>query len=69
MVEQNRECDMEELTAHCPQATWNQVFLAVDNLSRAGQVALRQQGGGQYKVRLAPHRPADKGQVSLQHHA
>jgi len=68
MVEQRRECDMEELTSHCPQATWNQVFLALDNLSRAGQVALRQQGPGRYKVGLAPQRPA-RSQVSSQHHA
>ncbi len=58
MVKQRRECEMEELTAHYPQATWNQVFLVLDNLSRAGQVTLRQQGPGRYKVGLAPQRPA-----------
>jgi chromatin segregation and condensation protein Rec8/ScpA/Scc1 (kleisin family) len=68
MVEQRRECDMEELTSHCPQATWNQVFLALDKLSREGQVALRQQGPGRYKVGLASQRRIES-QVSSQHHA
>jgi len=68
MVKQRWECEMEELTAHYPKATWNQVFLVLDSLSRAGQAALRQQGPGRYKVRLGPYKPA-KGHISLQHHA
>lgn len=67
MVKQSQECDMEELTSHCPQATWNQVFLTLDNLSRAGQVTLRQQGSGRYKVALASQRRVES-QVSSQHH-
>lgn len=68
MVEQNPDCDVEELTVRCPQATWNQVFLALDGLSRAGQVTLRQQGLGPYKVRPTPQGPANV-QVSSHHHA
>jgi hypothetical protein len=67
MVKQTPDCDMEELTAHCPQATWNQIFLVLDNLSRAGQVTLRQQGSGRYKVELASQRRVES-QVSSQHH-
>lgn len=67
MVEQRQECDMEELTSHCPQATWNQVFLALDKLSREGQVALRQQGPGRYKIGPAPQGPAG-GRISPQQH-
>jgi hypothetical protein len=67
MVEQTPDCDMEELTAHCPQATWNQVFLVLDNLSREGQVTLRRQGPGRYKIGPAPQRPS-RGQASSQHH-
>lgn len=67
MVEQTPDCDMEELTAHCPQATWNQVFLVLDKLSRAGQVTIRRQESGRYKVGLAPQRPS-RGQVSSQHY-
>lgn len=67
MVEQRSDCDLEELAAHCPQATWNQLFLALDGLSRAGQVTLRQQGPGQYKVGLARQRQTES-QSSSQHH-
>lgn len=58
LLEQTPECDVDELTVHCHQATWNQVFLALDQLSRSGQVTLRQQGAGRYKVGLAPQREA-----------
>lgn len=68
MVEQTPDCDMEELAARCPQATWNQVFLVLDNLSRAGQVTIRRQGPGRYKVGLAPQRQSRR-QVSSQQHA
>jgi len=63
IVKQTPDCDVEELTAHCPQATWNQVFLALDNLSRAGRVTLRQEGPGRYKVGLASQRSVNS-QVS-----
>lgn len=63
VVEETPDCDVEELTAHCPQATWNQVFLALDNLSRAGRVTLRQEGPGRYKVGLASQRSVNS-QVS-----
>jgi hypothetical protein len=32
---------MEEIVALCPDLTWNQVFMAIDHLSRTGQVRLR----------------------------
>lgn len=50
MVEQDPDCDVDEWAAHCPQAIWNQVFLTVGNLSRGGQVTLRQQGPGRDKA-------------------
>lgn len=68
MVQQNPDCDVEELTAHCPGATWNQVFLVLDGLSRAGKVTLRRQGPGRYQVALASQKSA-KIEVSLYHHA
>ena len=49
-VEQNLDCDVDELVVHCPQAIGNQVFLSLDHLSRAGQATLRQQGPGRYTV-------------------
>lgn len=35
------ECPLEEVVDLCPDVTWNQVFLAIDHLSRTGQVRVR----------------------------
>jgi len=35
------ECPLEEIMDLCPDVTWNQVFFAIDHLSRTGQVCLR----------------------------
>ena len=67
MVEQIPDCEVEELTANCPQATWNQMFLALVGLSRGERVTLRQQRPGRYMVGPAPQRPTG-GQVSPRHH-
>lgn len=46
-------CDLEELVQECPGLTWNQVFLEIDRLSRAGSVVLSREGRGHYRVRAA----------------
>ncbi len=66
LVEQKLDCDVDELVVHCPEATWNQIFLVLDNLSRKGRVSLRLQEPGRYKVALAPQRPPN-GQDSNQY--
>jgi len=43
--------DLEEITRQCTGLSWNQVFLAVDRLSRIGEVMLVPRGRGSY-----PHR-------------
>ena len=43
-------CFIEELVLACPNLTWNQVFLEVDRLSRAGLVRLTVKGPGLYRV-------------------
>jgi hypothetical protein len=48
-------CDLEELVLECPGLTWNQVFLAVDHLSRSGEIALMPRGRGMYTL-TCPHR-------------
>ncbi len=63
VVEETPDYNVEELAVHCPQATWNQMFLALDNLSRGGRVTLRQEGPGRYKVGLASRRSVNS-QVS-----
>ncbi len=45
-------CRLEELVVACPDLTWKQVFLAVDRLSRTGQVHMTMKGPGIYTVSL-----------------
>ncbi len=44
------ECPMEEVRTLCPELTWNQVFIAIDYLSRAGQVRVTVDGDRTYRV-------------------
>jgi hypothetical protein len=50
-----RMCDLEEVTHQCTNLTWNQVFLAVDRLSRSGELMLVPRDRGLYTVTF-PHR-------------
>ena len=52
-------CDLEEIIRQCPNLTWNQVFLAVDRLSRRGEIRLVPIGRGLYTVTF-PHRQEDR---------
>ncbi|MDH4155614.1 MAG: hypothetical protein OEV01_17725 [Nitrospira sp.] len=44
------DCSMEEVVHLCPELTWNQVFLAIDYLSREGQVCVTLDGDRTYRV-------------------
>jgi len=44
------DCSMEELVNLCPELTWNQAFLAIDYLSRAGQIRVTLDGDRTYRV-------------------
>jgi hypothetical protein len=48
---------MEEVVGLCPELTWNQVFLAIDYLSRTGQICVTIDPGRTYRVQ-ASHVPA-----------
>ena len=51
------DCSLEEVVTLCPELTWNQVFLAIDDLSRAGQVRVTRDGDGTDRVQaLTPSR-------------
>ena len=41
---------LEDVTQQCTNLTWNQVFLAVDRLSRRGEIMLVPMGLGTYCV-------------------
>jgi hypothetical protein len=45
------DCPMEEVGRLCPELTWNQVFLAIDCLSRTGQICVTLESGRTYRVR------------------
>jgi hypothetical protein len=46
------DCTLDELTQHCPDLHWSQIFLEVDRLSRSGELKLTSRGIGSYTVRL-----------------
>ncbi len=39
---------LEEIVQQCPNLTWNQVFLALDHLSRCGRIRLCRRARGGY---------------------
>jgi hypothetical protein len=45
-VRRTRVCDLEDVTRHCTNLTWNQMFLAVDGLRRSGELMLVSRGRG-----------------------
>jgi len=44
------DCSTEELVDLCPELTWNQAFLAIDYLSRSGQIHVTLDGDSTYRV-------------------
>ena len=47
------DCSMEDIPGLCPDLTWNQVFLAIDYLSRTGQVCVTLDPDRTYRVRAS----------------
>lgn len=45
-------CCLDDLVRFCPELTWNQIFLEVDRLSRAGHLRLALIGPGRYAVEV-----------------
>lgn len=45
-------CTFNELVAALPGHTWNQVFMAVDQLSRDGHLVLNRQGRFDYVISM-----------------
>jgi hypothetical protein len=60
----NTDCSMEEVVTLCPELTWNQVFLAIDYLSRAGQVRVTLDGDRTYRVQAHHTVPVAASQPS-----
>ncbi|MGE0643299.1 MAG: hypothetical protein AB7P24_06475 [Nitrospira sp.] len=43
-------CSLKEIVDLCPEFTWHQVFLAIDDLSQKGLVQVTLDAGGTYTV-------------------
>jgi hypothetical protein len=56
LEELGTDCPMEEIVGLCPELTWNQVFLAIDYLSRTGQIRVTLDSCRTYRVAVS--RPA-----------
>jgi hypothetical protein len=56
---------LEELTERLPSFSWNQVFTAVDRLSREGPVTLQRPDSSDYILSLAPRRSVEARHVTL----
>ena len=56
------DCPKEEVVGLCPDLTWNQVHLAIDYLSRTGQVRVTMDANKRYKVQ-ASHPVAEVSEV------
>ena len=46
---------LDEIVVECLDLTWNQVFLAIDRLSREGVLKLTSKENGRYTIRLSNH--------------
>lgn len=64
VIRRTRGCEIEDLLKECPDLTWNQVFLALDRLSRDGRVRLMRKGRGEYVIMPGNHEPAVGGGVT-----
>ena len=53
-LENHGPCTLEALAHKLPICSWNQVFMAVDALSRDGAITLQPQARFQYLVSLSP---------------
>ena len=61
LEELGTDCAMEEIVGLCPDLTWNQVFLAIDYLSRTGQIRVMLDSRTTYRAsasrRFIPENP------------
>ena len=57
-------CTLEELNERLPYSSWNQVFAAVDRLSREGTVILQRPNSSDYVLSLAPCQSAEARHVT-----
>jgi len=49
-------CSFDEVVTHLPNFSWGEIFVAIDCMSRDGQVFLRQTGFSAYEISLGSRR-------------
>lgn len=54
LEEYGKDCSMEEVVGLCPDLTWNQVYLAIDYLSKTGMVRIALDPDRTYTVQVYP---------------
>ena len=54
LEEHGSDCSMEEVVGLCPDLTWNQVYLAIDYLSKTGRVRVTLDPDRTYTVQVYP---------------
>jgi hypothetical protein len=52
---------LDDIVVECSDLTWNQVFLAIDRLSREGVLKLTPKGEGRYTIHLSNHALQEAG--------
>ncbi len=65
IVRRTHICDLEEVARQCDDLTWNQVFLAVDRLSRSGELMLVSKGRGTYSLTFPQRQEGRPDRYSL----
>lgn len=63
-LERRGPCALEELVRDLPAYTWNQVFAAIDRLSREARVTLRRPSRFDYRIALAPAREGKRRAIT-----
>ncbi len=63
-LQKAQTCALEDVARQCAK-TWNQVFLAIDRLSRSGEILLTPSGLGSYTVTCPQRQGGRSNQRSL----
>ena len=50
-------CRLDDLVTQLPNYSWNEIFIAVDRMSRDGRVAIRRMASSGYEVSLSSMKP------------
>jgi hypothetical protein len=53
MLQRTGPCCLDDLVRYLPHLSWGQIYVAVDRMSRHGQVFLHQLGYSTYRVTLS----------------